>query len=85
MATVVVFLRRKTDFFSKDRGGLKRIVDIGGVIFFCFFFRSFLHCCVSLTQSNYDDKLSNRQKFANLTTYTVQNCLEKQLLGGPSH
>lgn len=41
MATVVVFLRRKTDFFSKDRGGLKRIVDIGGVIFFCFFFGLF--------------------------------------------
>ena len=81
MATVVVFLRRKTDFFRKTGGGLKRIVDIGGVIFVFFYI-----FCVSLTQSNDDDKLSSRQKLAKLTTYAVQNCLEKpHFLGGPSH
>lgn len=85
MATVVVFFVERQIFFRKTGGGLKRIVDIGGVIFFFVFFFGFLRCCVSLTQSNYDDKLSSRQKLANLTTYTVQNCLEKQLLGGPSH
>ena len=49
MATVVVFLRRKTDFFSKDRGGLKRIVDIGGVIFFVFFSVFFTLLCLAHT------------------------------------
>ena len=82
MATVVVFSSKDRFYFERQGEDWKGSLISVGWFFFCFF--CFLRCCVSLTQSNYDDKLSSRQKLANLTTYTVQKCLEKQHLGGPS-
>jgi len=72
MATVVVVLfslERQNFFFERQGEDWKGSLISVGWFFLFVFFIVFLQWCVSLTQSNYDDKLSSGQKLAaNLTT-----------------